>query len=93
MKHLPKKGYDYVTVAVDLQERKVLFVTEDKNEKTIDKLKEHFEKKEVSPDQIKQLRIDMSPAFIPMLAIIFQMPRLRLTAFILLNSLMKQWTK
>ncbi len=59
-----KKGHDYVTVAVDLQQRRVLFVTEGKDEKTIDKLKGHFEKKEISPEQIKQVSIDMSPAFI-----------------------------
>lgn len=59
-----KKGHDYVTVAVDLQQRRVLFVTEGKDEKTIDKLKEHFEKKEISPEQINQVSIDMSPAFI-----------------------------
>jgi len=59
-----KKGHDYVTVAVDLQQRRVVFVTKGKDEKTIDKLKEHLEKKEVRPDQIKQVSIDMSPAFI-----------------------------
>lgn len=59
-----KKGHDYVTVAVDLNERRVLFVTEGKDEKTIDRLKEHFDNKDVLPEQIKQVSIDMSPAFI-----------------------------
>ncbi len=59
-----KKGHDYVTVAVDLHERRVLFVTEGKDEKTIDRLGEHLIKKEVSPDKIEQVSIDMSPAFI-----------------------------
>ncbi len=59
-----KKGHDYVTVAVDLQQRRVVFVTEGKDEKTIDKLKKHLEKKEVTTEQIKQVSIDMSPAFI-----------------------------
>lgn len=59
-----KKGHDYVTVAVDLQERRVLFVTEGKDEKTIDKLREHLVKKEVAPERIEQVSIDMSPAFI-----------------------------
>lgn len=59
-----KKGHDYVTVAVDLQERRVLFVTEGKDEKTIDRHREHLVKKEVAPDKIEQVSIDMSPAFI-----------------------------
>ena len=59
-----KKGHDYVTVAVDLRERRVLFVTEGKDEKTIDRLREHLVKKEVAPDKIEQVSIDMSPAFI-----------------------------
>jgi transposase len=59
-----KKGHDYVTVAVDLQERRVLFVTEGKDEKTIDRLREHLVKKEVAPERIEQVSIDMSPAFI-----------------------------
>jgi len=59
-----KKGHDYVTVAVDLQKRKVLFVTEGKDEKTIERLREHLVKKEVVPEQIEQVSIDMSPAFI-----------------------------
>lgn len=59
-----KKGHEYVTVAVDLQEKRVLFVTEGKDEKTIDRLKEHFVTKEVPPEQIEQVSIDMSPAFI-----------------------------
>ncbi|MDP3591989.1 ISL3 family transposase, partial [Phenylobacterium sp.] len=59
-----KKGHDYVTVAVDLNEKRVLFVTEGKDEKTIDRLKEHFDDKSVLPEQIKQVSIDMSPAFI-----------------------------
>lgn len=59
-----KKGHDYVTVAVDLEKRRVLFVTEGKDEKTIDRLREHLVKKEVVPEQIEQVSIDMSPAFI-----------------------------
>ncbi|MBZ0199327.1 MAG: transposase [Ignavibacteriaceae bacterium] len=59
-----KKGHEYVTVAVDLHEKRVLFVTEGKDEKTIVSLKEHFVTKQVPPEQIEQVSIDMSPAFI-----------------------------
>lgn len=59
-----KKGHDYVTVCVDIEERRVIFATEGKDEKTIERLKEHLINKEVPPSQIKQVSIDMSPSFI-----------------------------
>ena len=34
-----KKGHDYLTVAVDLSEKRVFFVTDGKDETTIDRLK------------------------------------------------------
>lgn len=59
-----KKGHDYLTVAVDLSEKRVVFVTKGKDETTIDRLKEHLGNKEVLSKQIEHVGIDMSPAFI-----------------------------
>ncbi|MCP4976495.1 MAG: ISL3 family transposase [Maribacter sp.] len=59
-----KKGHNYVTLAADLKERRVIFVTRGKDEKTIEAFKEHLENKGVNPEQIKNIGIDMSPAFI-----------------------------
>lgn len=59
-----KKGHSYVTVAVDLGERRVIFVTKGKDEKTISRLKEHLTVRTVAPEQIEQVSIDMSPSFI-----------------------------
>lgn len=59
-----KKGHNYLTTMVDLQERRVLFATEGKGADCIEKSVEYLEQKQVDPEQIKQVCIDMSPAFI-----------------------------
>ena len=59
-----RKGHNYVMLAADLKKRRVVFVTEGKDEKTLKAFKEYLKKKQVSPKQIKNIGIDMSPAFI-----------------------------
>lgn len=59
-----KKGHNYVTTMVDLKERRVLFVTEGKDAQTIAKSTQYLEQKEVDVEKVKQICIDMSPAFI-----------------------------
>lgn len=58
------KGHNYVTVAVDMDKRKVIYATKGKDSGTIDKLKNHLTDKECNPSQIEQACIDMSPSFI-----------------------------
>lgn len=59
-----KKGHKYVTTMVDLEARRVLFATEGKNAKCIEKSVNYLKTKDVDVDKIKQACIDMSPAFI-----------------------------
>ena len=59
-----RKGHQYVTVAVDLEERRVIHVVEGKNAKTIEDIKDYLCTKQVEPKQITQASIDLSPAFI-----------------------------
>ncbi len=59
-----KRGHNYITVAVDIEAKRTIFVTPGKNSECIDKLKNHLIKKDCQPEQIKQVSIDMSPAFI-----------------------------
>ena len=59
-----KKGHNYVTVAVDMDERRVLFVTPGKGAECIEKLQVHLENKHTIKEQIEQVCIDMSPSFI-----------------------------
>jgi len=59
-----KKGHQYVTVVADIQKRRVIFATPGKDAQTVDRLKEHLKNKGVEADQISDISMDMSPAFI-----------------------------
>lgn len=59
-----KKGHTYVTVAVDMQDRKVLYAVPGKGSYTIDEIAKYLDNKGCKREQIKQTCIDMSPAFI-----------------------------
>jgi len=59
-----KKGHNYITLFVDLEKRKSIFITEGKNSKTVAKFKEDFEKHKGDVKRIKNVSCDMSPAFI-----------------------------
>lgn len=59
-----KKGHNYVTTAVDLDKRRVLFATEGKGAECIEKSIKYLKSKNVDTNTIKQVCIDMSPAFI-----------------------------
>ena len=59
-----QKGHSYITVGVDLDERRVLHVVKGKDAQTIKLIKDYLESKGVAPSQIDQASIDLSPAFI-----------------------------
>jgi transposase len=59
-----RRGHDYVTLAADTDERKVVFVTEGKDSKTIARFAEHLATHKGAPEQVSLISIDMSPAFI-----------------------------
>lgn len=59
-----KKGHNYVTTMVDLKQRRVLFVTQGKDSDSIEKSVNYLQEKQIDPHAIKQVCIDMSPAFI-----------------------------
>lgn len=59
-----KKGHDYVAVAVDLDEKRVIFAAPGKDASCVENLKDHLQNKGCNAEQIKQVSIDMSPAFI-----------------------------
>jgi transposase len=58
------RGHDYVTLAADAVKRRVLFVTEGRDAKTIAQLAAHLEEHGCPPEAIDTVSIDMSPAFI-----------------------------
>ena len=59
-----KKGHKYVTISVDLKQRRVLFATQGKGADCIKETVAYLEEKEVNISKINQVCIDMSPAFI-----------------------------
>ena len=58
-----KKGHKYVTVVVDLNLRKVIFVTDGKDSTTVDRFVENFEKHKGKPLNVKIVTCDMSLGF------------------------------
>jgi len=59
-----KKGHNYITIAVHLKQRRVLFATSGKDAECINETVKHLKEKGVDSKKIKQVCIDMSPAFI-----------------------------
>src|SRR5438093_775902 len=58
------RGHDYITLAADAVERRVLFVTEGRDAKAIEELAADLEVHGCPPEKIDSVSIDMSPAFI-----------------------------
>jgi transposase len=58
------KGHNYVTLAADADARRVVFVTEGRDAKTIKELASYLEDHGCPTENITQTSIDMSPAFI-----------------------------
>lgn len=71
------RGHDYVTLAADAQARRVLFVTEGRDAKTIKALAADLQAHGCPPAQITSVSIDMSPAFIK--GVIEHLPNARIT--------------
>jgi transposase len=59
-----RRGHNYLTIAADMDKRKVVFVTEGKDAKTIIGFAEYLAAHKATPEQVASVSIDMSPAFI-----------------------------
>ena len=59
-----KKGHNYITVFVDLEDSKVVFATEGKDAQTLNSFTEELEAHGGKAEQIEEVCCDMSPAFI-----------------------------
>jgi transposase len=57
------KGHDYVSVFVDLAERRTIFVAEGKGSETVTAFTADFREHRGNPDDITDVSMDMSPAF------------------------------
>jgi transposase len=58
------KGHDYVSLFVDLEGRRTVYVAEGKGSETISEFIQDFKAHQGSPRNITDVSIDMSPAFI-----------------------------
>lgn len=58
------KGHEYITLFVDLIERRTIFITEGKDNRTVKRFAEDFEVHNGNVDNIANVSCDMSPAFI-----------------------------
>lgn len=88
-----KRGHEYLTIAVDLQSRQVIYATPGKDAKTVQSIREYLEQKDVDPMQIEHASIDLSPAFISGLEVNFPYAEIHFDRFHvkkLLNEAMDQ---
>ena len=58
------KGHEYITLFVDLEQRRTIFITEGKDNTTVERFTEDFEAHKGNVDTIANVSCDMSPAFI-----------------------------
>lgn len=71
------RGHDYITLAADAIERRVLFVTEGREAGAIQALAADLADHGCAPEQIDSVSIDMSPAFIK--GVSEELPNARIT--------------
>jgi len=58
------KGHEYITLFVDLKKRRTIFITEGKDNTTVKRFAEDFNKHNGDIKKIENVSCDMSPAFI-----------------------------
>jgi len=58
------RGHDYITLAADALERRVVAVAEGRSAETVEELTAELAARGCMPDQVSSVSIDMSPAFI-----------------------------
>jgi transposase len=58
------KGHDYITLFVDLEERKTVYISDGKANDTVVEFVAAIEDKKAKKEQITEISCDMSPAFI-----------------------------
>lgn len=63
MDETSRKGHNYITIVVDLKERKVIYATEGKDHTTVDQFVEDFKAHNGEPDNIRIVTCDMSLGF------------------------------
>ncbi|BAG45632.1 ISL3 family transposase [Burkholderia multivorans] len=58
-----RRGHEYLTLVSDMKARRVVFVTPDRDAKTIERFASYLGQHRGTPEQVTSVSIDMSPAF------------------------------
>jgi transposase len=58
-----RKGHDYITLGVDMDTRRLIHAIPGKGKETMESIQRYLASQEVKPEQIKEISMDMSPAF------------------------------
>jgi len=88
-----KKGHQYVTLGVDLDQARVIHVVEGKGKATLESIRKHLESKGATQEQVEQISMDLSPSFIAGAAASFPSAQITFDRFHvvkLLNEAMNQ---
>lgn len=59
-----KRGHNYITLVMDMEEKKVLFDVAGRSHETVDAFKADLKAHKGDPDKIEEVCLDMSPSFI-----------------------------
>jgi transposase len=59
-----RKGHDYITLAVNLDERRVIHIAEGKDKEAVKSIREYLEFKNININNVLHASMDMSPSFI-----------------------------
>jgi len=59
-----RRGHEYLTLVAEMQARRVAFVTMGKDAGTIERFATYLSEHSSSPEQVRSVSIDMSPAYI-----------------------------
>lgn len=84
-----KRGHSYVSLFVDMDTKKVIFVAKGKDSITVKAFKEHLRQHKGSIDRIEEFSSDMSPAFISGINEYFPKARITLDKFHVIKMLNK----
>ncbi len=58
-----RKGHDYITLGVDMDARRLIHAVPGKGKETMASIQRYLASQEVKPEQITEVSMDMSPAF------------------------------
>jgi transposase len=81
-----RKGHHYITLGVDMDTRRVIHVCEGNVKQAVADIKQALVSKHIAPEQISQISMDLSPAYIAGVAEHFPVAKRRARGYQNLNN-------